>query len=273
MRQKHTTEFVFLVIVIVLSLIGFSSLWLGENTKLTPYHYLHISTSLAWLLLLLSQLVLIRQHRFQRHRAIGMSIFIAGPLLVASLTLLSVHSAAEEAVAGQADNLLVQNVMTTAEIALLVFLAFTLRRNRKVHASFLMSTTLLFTGIALFFTFISYVPRFKIEGPETFSRFADAGQTISILVLVLGLLFFLKNWRTGWPWIIAGSFFTLNGFLQMYLDNTGRTKSLTQVVASIGRAPAFALSLLIFSALLWVAWRVDPAARTQHLVVKEATGA
>jgi hypothetical protein len=273
MRQKHTTEFGFLVTVIAVSLIGFSSLWLGENTKLTPYHYLHISTSLAWLLLLLSQLVLIRQHRFQRHRAIGMSIFIAGPLLVASLTLLSVHSAAKEAVAGQADNLLVQNVMTTAEIALLVFLAFVLRRNRKVHASFLMSTTLLFMGIALFFTFISYVPRFKIEGPETFSRFAEAGQTISMLILVLGLLFFLKNWRTGWPWIIAGSFFTLNGFLQVYLDNTGRTKSLTQVVASIGRAPAFTLSLLIFSTLLWVAWRVDPAARTQRLVVKEATGA
>lgn len=60
-------------------------------------------------------------------------------------------------------------------------------------------------GIALFFTFISYVPRFKIAGPETFSRFAEAGQTISIIILLIGLLFFLKNWRTGWPWIIAAA--------------------------------------------------------------------
>ena len=273
MRQKHTLEFVFLLMVIALSLVGFSSLALGENTGLTPYHYLHISTSVAWLLLLLSQLVLIRQHRFQHHRTIGKLIFIAGPLLVASLALLSVHSAAKEAVAGQADDLLVQNVMTTVEIAVLVFLAFILRRNRKVHESFLMSTALLFMGIALFFTFISYVPRFKIEGPETFSRFADAGQAISIIIFLIGLLFFLKDWRTGWPWIIASSFFSLNGFLQAYLDSADRTKSLTQLVASIGRAPAFGLGLLIFGALLWVAWRVDPAKRTRHLVVNEATPA
>src|SRR5215218_1010874 len=139
MRQKHTLELVFLLAVITVSLVGFSSLALNKNTALTPYHYLHISTSVAWLLLLLSQLVLIRQHRFQHHRTIGQSIFIAGPLLVASLTLLSVHSAAKEAVAGQADDLLVQNVLTTVEVALLVFLAFVLRRNRRVHESFLMS--------------------------------------------------------------------------------------------------------------------------------------
>ena len=270
MRKKHTLEFVFLLMVIALSLIGFSSLLVGENTKLTPYHYLHISTSVAWLLLLLSQLVVIRERRFERHRAVGMSIFVAGPALVASLTLLSVHSAAKAAVAGQGDDLLVQNVGTTVEIAVLVFLAFLLRRNRMVHASFLMSTALLFMGIALFFTFISYVPRFKIEGPETFTRFAEAGQTMSIIVFLVGLMFFLKSWRTGWPWIIAGSFLTLNGFLQVYLDDTGRTKPLTQLVASVGRAPAFGMSLLIFGALLWVAWRVDPRKRTKHVVVNEA---
>ena len=273
MKQKHTLEFVFLLTVIALSLVGFSSLWLGANSERTPYHYLHISTSLAWLLLLLSQLVLIRQNSFRRHRAIGKSIFAAGPLLVASLMLLSVHSAAKAAAAGQGDDLLAQNVMTTVEIALLVFLAFVLRRNRDVHASFLMSTALVFLGIALFFTFISYVPRFKIEGPETFSRFAEAGQTISIIILLIGLLFFLKKWRTGWPWIIAGAFFTLNGFLQLYLDSTDRTKSLTQLVASVGRAPAFGASLLIFGALLWVAWRVAPGNRAKHVVVNEAASA
>ena len=270
MRQKHTLEFVFLLMVIALSLIGFSSLSLGDHTELTPYHVLHISTTLAWLLLLLRQLVLIRQNSFRRHRATGTSVVVAGPLLVASLMLLSVHSATKEADAGLADDLLVQNVVTTLEIALLVFLAFVLRRHRDVHAAFLMSTALVFMGIALFFTFISYVPRFKIAGPETFSRFAEAGQTISIIILLIGLLFFLKNWRTGWPWIIAAAFFTLNGFLQLYLDSTGRTKSLTQLVASVGRAPAFGVSLLSFAALLWVAWRVAPGTRPQHPVAKDA---
>lgn len=269
MRQERTLEFVFLLMVIALSLVGFSSLSLGDTT-ITAYHYLHVSTSLAWLLLLLSQLVLIRQHSVTRHRALGKSIFLAGPVLVASMTLLSVHSAAKQAAVGEADDLLVQNVVTTMALALLVFLAFLLRRNRKVHEAFLMSTALLFLGVALFFTFISYVPRFRIEGPETFSRFAEAGQTISVIISLIGLMFFFRNWRTGWPWLIASSFFTVNGILQAYLDSAGRTKALTQLVASIGRAPAFGLSLLIFGALLWVAWRVGPAKGTTRLANQEA---
>jgi hypothetical protein len=272
-RRKYTLEMVFLSMVIALSLVGFSSLFVGEKTTLTAYHFLHIVTSVSWLLLLFGQLVAIRQRSFQLHRTAGKSIFVAGPVLVATLTLLSVHSASKDAVAGRADNLLAQNVMTTVEVALLIFLAFLLRRNRNVHGAFLMSTSLMFMGIALFFTFISYVPRFKIEGPETFSRFADAGQTGATIVLVTGLLFFLKNWRTGWPWILAGSFFTLNGLLQVYLDSTDNTKPLTAIVASIGRAPAFVLSLVIFAALLWLAWRFDPAKRTRRLVVGEPAGA
>ena len=273
MKRKYTLELVFLLTVIGFSVVGFSSLWLGENSSRTPYHYLHIITSLAWLLLMLSQLVLVRQNGFRRHRAIGQSIFFAGPWLVASLMLLSVHSASKEAAAGQADDLLVQNVGTTLEIAFLVLMAFVLRRKREVHASFIMSTSLVFLGIALFFTFISYVPRFKIEGPETFSRFAEAGQTISLIILLIGLLFFLKAWRTGWPWMIAAAFFTLNGFLQLYLDRSGRTKPLTDLVASIGRPAAFGASFLIFAALLWLAWRVGPARRSKPLVIKEAASA
>jgi hypothetical protein len=259
--------------VIAVSLVGFSSLVLGEQPALTGYHYLHIITSLAWLVLLLGQLLLVRQHRFRRHRTVGKSIFIAGPLLIASLALLSVHSASKEAVAGLADELLVQNVVTTMEVALLVFLAFILRRNRDLHGSFIMSTSLPFMGIALFFTFISYVPRFKIDGPETFSRFSEAAQTISLILIVVGLLFVVRNWRTGWPWLLASLFFTLNGLLQVFLDSTDRTKSLTALVASIGRAPAFGLTLLSFGALLGLAWRVAPAKRTKQFVVTEATRA
>lgn len=215
-------------------------------------------------MLLLSQLVLISQARFDLHRVIGKSIFFAGPVLVATLTLLSVHSAGKDAEAGKADFLVVQNVMVTLDMALLVFLAFILRKNRQVHGALLMSTALLCMGIALFFTLISYVPGYRIDGPETFNRFAKAAQTITFVGGAIGLLFFLKNRRTGWPWLLAGSFFLLNGLLQMLVARMDGTKQLTVLVASIGRTPAFALSLLIFVALLWVAWRAEPPKRTKE---------
>ena len=264
MKNKYTLEIIFLVLVIALSLTGFSSLYFGKPVERNVFHYLHIITSLAWLMLLLSQLVLISQQRFHLHRFIGKSIFFAGPVLVASLTLLSVHSAVKDAEVGKADFLVVQNVIVTLEMALLVFLAFILRKNRQVHGALLMSTALLFMGIALFFTLISYVPGYRIEGPETFNRFAKAAQTISFVGGLIGVLFFLKNRRTGWPWLLAGSFFILNGLLQMIVAEMDATKQLTLLVASIGRTPAFALSLMIFVALLWLAWRVGSPKRTKQ---------
>ncbi|QJR37630.1 hypothetical protein [Gemmatimonas groenlandica] len=262
MKTSYTTEIGFLGLVIALSLVGFSSLFTGEQTGPNGYQAAHIVTSLAWLLLLMVQLVVIRQRRFERHRAIGLSIFGAGPVVVATLTMLTVHSAAHDAIIGRADQLVVQNVMVTVEVALLVFLAFLLRRNRTVHGAMLLSTALLFMGIALFFTLISYVPGYRSEGPGMMPRFGAAAQTSAIVGSVVGLLFFLKQRRGGWPWLLTSAFFFLNGFLQMSVDRADRTMALTQSVASIGRAPAFALGFTIFAALLWLAWRANPTSRT-----------
>jgi hypothetical protein len=207
------------------------------------------------------QLVLIRQHRFDRHRAIGKYIMVAGPIVIASVSLLTVHSAARDAAAGTVDDLVVQNVTFTLELALLVLLAFVYRRNRPVHGAVLMSKALMFLVIALFFTFISYVPRYRIEGPKTFDRFAKSGQTSAVIGSVIGPLFLLRNVRTGWPWILVSMFFLLNSYLQMDVDRSGRTQPLTVLVGSIGESPAFGLGLTVFVGMLWMALKRAPTQR------------
>lgn len=258
MRQRYTLEIAFLLVVIVTSLVGFSSLVRGENATLTGYHVLHIITSLAWLSLVLGQLLLVRQHRFDRHRAIGQGIMVVGPILIASVSLLTVHSAGREAAAGTVDDLVVQNVTFTLELALLVLLAFVLRRNRNVHGALLMSTTLMFLVIALFFTFISYVPGYRIEGPETFDRFAKSGQTSALIGSVIGLLFFLRNVRNGWPWLLVSLLFILNGYLQMLVGRGGHTQAWTMAVGSISEPLGFGLGLIGFAGLLWFSWKRVP---------------
>lgn len=255
MRQQYSIEIAFVVLVIAVSLLGFSSLLRGDEPALTGYHALHIVTSLAWLGLLLWQLVLLRQRRFDRHRWVGASIFAVGPILIASLSLLTVHSARRAAVAGQIDDLVVQNVTFTLQVALLLILAFALRRNRKVPGALLMSSALMFVAIAMFFTLISYVPGYRIEGPETFDRFAKAGQTSALIGAAVGVLFFLRSWRSGWPWLLVAAFFLGNGFLQFAVAQSGRTGAWTVAVASIGELRAFGLGLVLFALLLGGAWR------------------
>jgi hypothetical protein len=170
MKNKYTVEIGFLILVIAVSLTGFSSLALGDQPHLTAYHILHITTSLGWLALLLTQLVLLQRRRFDRHRTIGLAIFVAGPVLVASLSLLTVHSAAKDAVEGRADVMVVQNVTFALEVSLLVLLGFVLRHRRKVHGALMMSTALMFLAIALFFTIASYVPGYRAEGSAGIPR-------------------------------------------------------------------------------------------------------
>jgi len=195
--QKYGFEFALVFLAIFLSVTGFWEIYFGVNASPTPYQNLHVITISLWLGLLLHQLNVVWKEQYARHRKIGLIILFVGPLLVATTALLPIHSAHKGVVSGQGDALLVQNVMGTLELALIILIAFILKRKRKLHGAFLLSTALMFIGIALFFTLISFVPQYKIEGPETFYRFANAAITGSYVCLGIGLIFFIKDWRNG----------------------------------------------------------------------------
>jgi hypothetical protein len=171
-------------------------------------------------------------------------------LLVASTALLSVHSAQKGLVSGQGDFLIVQNVMVTLELGVTILLAFILRKRRKLHASFLLSTGILFMGIALFFTLISFVPTFKIEGPETFYRFQNAAVTGQSICLIVGALFFIRDRRHGWPLLLVSSFFVLNEFLRSFLAKQNLIQPLTEFVGSMSQPLTFIGGFIVLCALL-----------------------
>lgn len=223
----------------LLAIAGFWNVYFGQDANANAHHHLHVATNFVWLTLLLCQLALIGSGNHSTHRRLGLSVLVAAPMLVASASLLSVHSAQKGLASGQGDFMIVQNVMGTLELALIIILAFALRRNRKLHASFLVSTALLFMGVAMFFSLISFVPGFRIEGPETFHRFEKAGTTIQYVCLAIGSLFFVRNPGNGWPFLLVGSFFLLNEFIKSWLAQRELIQPLTEMVASISQPLAF----------------------------------
>ncbi len=183
--RQYPLEHVLIATTMLVAVLGFWKIYFGEDAAPNAYHHLHIATDFIWLFLLLYQLTLIGSDRRAEHRRAGLAVLVMGPLLFATTSLLSVHSAHKGVASGEGDFLIIQNVMGTLELGSLILLAFVLRKRRKLHASFILSTTVLFMGIALFFTFISFVPQYRIEGPETFHRFAEAaiaGQGVCLLV-------------------------------------------------------------------------------------------
>ena len=257
--KKYMLEYLLIFIVILLTVTGFWNIYFKVDSNPNLYHHLHVITNFIWLLLLLYQLSLIGKKKYLIHRKIGLSILFIGPLLFASVALLSVHSAHKGLTSGQGDFLIVQNVMVTIETGVLILLAFIFKKQRKLHGAFLMSTVILFMGIALFFTLISFVPQFKIDGPETFYRFETAGITGRYICLLTGLLFFLKDRSNGWPILIVSSFFTLNGYINSILINHNLIQPLTEFVGSLNQLTTFLGSFMVL--LILLAFTVIPNKR------------
>lgn len=238
------------MVVLVVSVTGFWNIYFGHDATPTPYQNLHVITVFVWLLLLLYQISLIGGKKHLLHKKIGLSILFIGPFLVATVALLSIYSAHKGLVSGEGDFLIVQNVMGTIELGFIILMAFVVKNRRKLHASFLLGTAVLFLGIALFFTLISFVPQFKIEGPETFYRFETAATTSRYVCWVVGLLFFLKDRKEGWPVLLVSSFFTLNNYINLYLIQNNLIQPLTEFVGSINQFLAFIGSFILMFSLL-----------------------
>lgn len=91
------------------------------------------------------------------------------------------------------------------------------KKRRKLHDSLLLSTTFLFMGIALFFVVINIVPELKIEGFATSRRFEMADITAELTSLAIALLFFFRDSKNGWSFLVAGLCIPLTGVLHWQL--------------------------------------------------------
>lgn len=248
--KRYAFEHGLIVATMLLTVSGFWNIYLGARAAPQWHHHLHLATVVAWLALLRYQLGLVGSRSYATHARVGTAILALGPVLVASGALLSVHSAAKGAASGEGDFLLVQNVMTTVVLGALIALAFVLRKRRTLHGSFLMSTTILFFGIATFFTLISFVPPFVITGPETFYRFRTAGTAGKIVTLAVGLVFFVRDRRHGWPYLLAAGSFVANDLIMGLLLANDLVKPLTALVGSVREGYAFAGTALVMLGLL-----------------------
>jgi peptidoglycan biosynthesis protein MviN/MurJ (putative lipid II flippase) len=91
--RRYLPEQILLWAAMVLTPTGFWNIYFAPNADPTQLHHAHVLTISIWLSMLLYQLKLVRENRYQDHRKVGLAVLILAPLLVATAALLSVHSA------------------------------------------------------------------------------------------------------------------------------------------------------------------------------------
>lgn len=248
--RQYAAEFLLVGATMAVGLLGFWEVYLGPDASPQPHHHLHIAVTYLWMGLLLAQLILLARGNRALHRRLGLAVLAAGPLLVAMAALLTVHSAQRAIETGQADFLIVQNILGTIWLSLMLVLAFALKKRRKVHGAALSSTLILLLGPALFFALIAFAPPFRIEGPETFYRFGMAAMTGQAIIVVIALLMLFRDRRNNWPYVLAAASFFVGEGLKAWLTSMNLIDPLTRNVAGPNQALTFVLALAITAALL-----------------------
>lgn len=248
--RPYAAELLLLLFTMIVGVLGFWSVYVGPEAEPRPHHHLHVATTFGWMGLLFAQITLLANGAGASHRKLGLAVLVAGPLLVASAALLTVHSARTALASGLPDFLIVQNVLGTLWLALLLFGAFALKRRRRVHGAFLTSTLIGFLGPALFFTLLAFAPPFRIEGPETFYRFQTAGWTAMAIAVVIALGFVARDRRNNWPYALAAASYVVGELVKPVLARLDLTDSLTRAVAAPTEAAAFVGALAIMAVLL-----------------------
>lgn len=248
--KPYAGELLLVLLTVAVGVLGFWNVYASPESNPQPHHHLHVATTFGWMGLLFAQITLLAQGRHAAHKKVGLAIIVAGPLLVASAALLTVHSARSAIASDQEDFLIVQNVLGTLWLALILVMAFALKKRRKVHGALLGSTLIMFLGPAFFFSLIAFAPPFRIEGPETFYRFQTAGWTGLAIILAIVLLLFMRDRHNNWPYLFAAGSYLLGEIGKATLGYLGMLGPLTQLVAAPSEATAFIIAMIIVTALL-----------------------
>jgi hypothetical protein len=248
--NPYRAEIGLVMATMLVATLGFWTIYVGPDADPQPRHHLHFVTTFSWMALLMTQLILLVRGRPSDHRRIGLTVLAAAAPLLASVALLTVGSAYRGWSSGEGDFLIVQNILGTIWLGAFLVLAFVLRRRRKLHGAFLMATLLLFMGPALFFALLAFAPPFRIEGPDTFYRFGTAAMTGQAIITVTAVLFFLRDRRNNWPYLLAAASFVVGEVLKILLQREGLIDPLTRFTGSLSQAWAFGLCFVGLLAVL-----------------------
>ena len=231
------------------------------STASVAFH-VHGLTAMLWILWLAAQSWSIHNGRRDLHRTVGMASLALFPLFMGGAFLIE-HSMASKYASGSDPFYAMWGpelglLDITAAAAMPVFFVLGLKNRRKVHLhSRYMLATVVFL-LSPIFGRLAAIP-LGITGPETFDRFGLAVQIGNGVALVVALLLWSQNRKSGAPWLLAAA---VTAAQMLLIETVGKWAVWEQAFTTSAAVPQplmFSFGLAVGAAAAWIGWKSIPS--------------
>jgi hypothetical protein len=208
--------------VLLVILAGFWASYFSPIASVPLAFHVHAMTASAWLLLLIAQSVAIHRRMNALHRTMGLASLALFPLLILGLTMIINVSAdrfaarESEFIAYVGPSFGIGMGVAIAAYLTLFYQALKHRRTVKLHAGFMLATPMILFESPFSRVIERFFPWMNVIGSEGPQGLLDTIAVSNALVALFALALYLRDRKSGAPWLVAIFFITLQSVLMWF---------------------------------------------------------
>ncbi len=222
--------YLYLSLLALAVLIGFWPTYFSVISTVTTGPHVHGLLMMLWVAILISQAFLMRSDLKSLHRAIGKSTYVIAPLVVWSGLALAqnVLWRGPGGVTMEEAQAFTLPLAPITSFAICWGLAIYYRKNRELHARFMISTGIVIASAATFRIFFFFVPGFGNNAAATY------GAYIPLEILAIGLV--IADRSKGFarsPWLVTLVLLAFSHALYFGVEGSAAWHAFTEAFADL----------------------------------------
>lgn len=272
MPYRHANYFMALVLAVLVT--GFWNSYFRPIAEVPTAFHVHAFTATSWVILLMVQNWAIQNGHRRLHRAGGiLSLFLFPFLIVGFVMIINVTAADYSASTRPNDSFLGPSFalsMLFAIVAYLVlyFQALRNRRNVRLHAGYMLTTPLVLFESPFSRVLLTYLPFLVFTTSEFPQRVLDAIVISMGIAIVFALVMYLRDRKTGTPFLVAAGLMSLQAIAMYVGTNIGWVREGFAAYATIPTPLTLVAGFLAGAAVSWFGWK-PPAPKAPQPGVRQ----
>lgn len=274
MPYRHGHYFVGFALLVTLA--GFWASYFTMREAMPLAFHVHAITALTWLAFLVVQSVAIHRRHNGFHKTLGQASFVLFPLLMVGFVSI-INLSASRYLAAESDFIMylgpsfgIGMLIALAAYLTLFYNALKHRRNIRLHAGYMLATPMILFESPFSRVMDRFMPWLNVIGSEGPRNLLDTIVVSNALVCALALVLYLRDRKSGRPWLVAICFMVLQSIAMWFAPDMPFLGPLFEAYGRIPESLTLAAGALAGVAVTYFGWVAGSRSKPKSMAA--ATG-